>query len=65
MIKAGIKYLREVYGELGRVIWPSFSEFVGATIVVLVVVFLCMFYIGFLDFVLAKAARYVFSQYAG
>ena len=65
MIKTSIKYLREVYGELGRVMWPSFSEFVGATIIVLVVVFLCMLYIGFLDFALAKAARYIFSQYAG
>lgn len=63
MIKTSIKYLREVWGELSRVVWPSFSEFLGATIVVLVVVFLCMLYVGFLDFILAKVARYIFNHY--
>ena len=65
MVKAGIKYLKEVYGELSRVTWPSFSEFMGATIVVLVVVFLSVAYIGILDLVLAKAAGYIFAQYVG
>jgi preprotein translocase SecE subunit len=65
MVKAGIKYLREVYGELLRVEWPSFSEFLGATIVVLIVVFLSVLYIGFLDMVFAKLARYIFTQYIG
>lgn len=65
MIKTGIKYLREVYGELTRVEWPSFSEFLGATIIVLIVVFLSVLYIGFLDIIFAKAARYIFTQYIG
>jgi preprotein translocase SecE subunit len=65
MIKASIKYFKEVYGEISRVTWPSFSEFMGATVVVLVVVFLSVAYIGILDVILAKLARYVFVQYVG
>jgi preprotein translocase SecE subunit len=65
MIKASIKYFKDVYGELSRVTWPSFSEFMGATIVVLVVVFLSIAYIGILDVIFAKLARYVLLQYVG
>jgi preprotein translocase SecE subunit len=65
MVRDGIKYLREVYGEFSRVTWPDFSEFFGATVVVLFVVFLSVLYIGALDFVLAKVARLVFTRYAG
>ena len=65
MIRDGIRYLREVYGEFSRVSWPDFSEFFGATMVVLLVVFLSVLYIGALDFILSKVARYIFAQYAG
>ncbi len=65
MIKDGLKYLRQVQAEFSKVKWPSTQEFVGSTIVVLILICLFTVYLGGLDFGLSKLARYIFSLYGG
>lgn len=48
------EFVREVRGELGRVAWPSRSEVVAYTLVVLVTVSFFMLIIGGLDFVFVQ-----------
>jgi preprotein translocase subunit SecE len=49
------EFLREVRGELGRVAWPTRSEVVAYTLVVLVTVSFFMAIISGLDFLFTKA----------
>ncbi len=43
------KFLREVRAEMARVEWPTPPEFIGATIVTLLLVFFFAIYLGLLD----------------
>ncbi|MBN2266991.1 MAG: preprotein translocase subunit SecE [Candidatus Babeliaceae bacterium] len=43
------QFISEVRVELARVEWPSFQEFVGATIVVLFIVFVFAVYLKGVD----------------
>lgn len=62
-IKDMIQYLNEVKIELSRVEWPTFSVFVGSTIVVLMLVVFFAIYLGLVDYTFASLARYIFSTY--
>lgn len=62
-IKDMIQYLNEVKLELSRVEWPSFAVFVGSTIVVLMLVIFFALYLGFVDYLFASLARYIFTTY--
>lgn len=56
------KFLGEVRVELSRVEWPSFNDFVGATIVVLCIVVLFAVFFGVVDKILSTVfAHYIFS----
>jgi preprotein translocase subunit SecE len=57
------RFFREVKSELGKVVWPKYGEFVGSTIVVLVLVLFFSVYLGLLDFMLSRAAEYVFDYF--
>jgi preprotein translocase SecE subunit len=50
---------KDVSGELSRVTWPTFPEFVRATIVVLVIVVLAAVYFGIIDYQLLWLQRQV------
>jgi preprotein translocase subunit SecE len=63
MIKDTIKYLRQVQVEFSKVVWPSWAEFVGSTIIVLILVVLFTIYLGALDFGFSKLMRYIFTLY--
>ncbi len=54
------QFLGEVRVELSRIEWPSFDEFIGSTLVVLVIVCAFALYLGLIDRVFALIARYVF-----
>ncbi|MCX5921953.1 MAG: preprotein translocase subunit SecE [Candidatus Dependentiae bacterium] len=58
-----MQFLNEVKIELSRVIWPKFDEWVGSTVVVMVIVAAFAVYLGALDFGLNHLARYIFEQY--
>jgi len=64
-IKNMSQFLKEVQLELSKVAWPKFDEFVGSTIVVLVLVFIFSVYLGLIDFGMSKLARLVFKYYSG
>ena len=65
MIKDGINYLKQVQKEFSKVSWPSFQEFVGSAIVVLILTVFFMVYLGLLDFELVKLAKYIFARFGG
>lgn len=50
---------KDVRGELSRVTWPTFQEFIRATIVVLVIVVLSAVYLGIVDYQLLWLQRQV------
>jgi preprotein translocase subunit SecE len=45
------RYLREVWVELGRVEWPTRTELVRMTLVVIVVLLVTAVYLGVFDYV--------------
>ena len=64
--KQGIKYLdqvmqffREVKTELKKVTWPSRSQTVGSTIVVIILVIIVSFFLGIVDYGLGNLVRVI------
>jgi preprotein translocase subunit SecE len=57
------QFLTEVKAEMAKVVWPSSSEVVGSTIVVLIIVTAFSLYLGAVDFLLSKVATWVFAYY--
>ena len=64
-IKNAVQFFREVRGELSKVEWPKFNEFVGSTLVVLFLVCFFALYLGLVDLGLSKLAKYIFTVYGG
>ncbi len=61
-IKA-MQFLYEVRLELLKVVWPKFNEFVGSTIIVLLLVCAFAIYLGVIDFGFSKLANYILKVY--
>jgi preprotein translocase subunit SecE len=55
------QFLQEVYGELRKVVWPSWRETRAATIVVLVLVALVSVFLGLVDFTLSQIVERLLS----
>lgn len=64
-VNSMMRFLREVQVELSKVVWPKWEDFVGATVVVLVLVSFFALYLGFLDLMFSRLARYIFNLYGG
>ncbi len=64
-IKKMMQFFQEVRYELSKVEWPKFDEWVGSTIIVLVLVCFFAIYLGLIDLGLTRLAAYVFSLYGG
>lgn len=58
-----LQFFKEVKSELGKVVWPSYDEFIGSTIVVLVVMTAFAIYLGAVDLALSHLAQYVFAKF--
>ena len=65
MIKNVTQFAREVQLELSKVTWPKFDEFLGSTIIVLVLVTFFSIYLGLIDLGLSEFMRFVFKLYSG
>jgi preprotein translocase subunit SecE len=65
MIKNVTQFAKEVLLELSKVTWPKFDEFLGSTIVVLVLVTFFSIYLGLIDLGLSELMRFVFKLYSG
>lgn len=61
IISSSKQFLHEVRVEMSKVVWPSWDEFVGSTIVVLFLVAFFAIYLGLLDAVLSGFIRYIFK----
>jgi len=48
-MKQVAQFIKEVRTELARVEWPKKNEFIGATIITLILVFMFTIYIGLID----------------
>ncbi|HEB41988.1 MAG TPA: preprotein translocase subunit SecE [Candidatus Dependentiae bacterium] len=64
-MKNMMQFLQDVKIEMTKVVWPKFDEFIGSTIIVLVLVCAFAIYLGSIDFVFSKFARYIFKLYGG
>lgn len=60
-LKSAVQFLREVRFELSKVEWPEFNEWVGSTVVVLVLVCFFGVYLGIVDLGLTKLVSYILS----
>lgn len=60
-----VQFLQGVRTELSKVEWPTFDEFIGSTLVVLVLVVFFAIYLGIVDLGLSKLAKYIFTLYGG
>ena len=54
-----VNYLKEIRSEAKKVVWPSRTYVVAATIIVLVIVFLVAIYVMAVDFSFAKIFGYL------
>jgi preprotein translocase subunit SecE len=59
-MKKIIRFLKESYGELKKVTWPSREEVVASTKVVLVSVALIAIALGLIDFLIFRGIDLVF-----
>lgn len=48
------KFLREVWNELQRVVWPTHDETYGFTVVVILAVVVVAVWVGFWDFLFSR-----------
>ena len=65
MIKNVTQFVKEVHIELSKVTWPKFNEFIGSTIIVLVLVTFFSIYLGLIDLGLSELMRRIFKLYSG
>jgi preprotein translocase subunit SecE len=59
------QFVKEVQLELSKVTWPKFDEFVGATIVVLLLMSFFAIYLGLVDKGLTELFKIVVKFYSG
>ncbi len=55
------QFLKEVRVELRKVTWPSKRDTIAGTVVVLITVFICAFFLGIVDFWLGKLIKIILS----
>lgn len=56
----GLDFLVGVQKEFSKVVWPTRSELIGTTIVVLVLMVFFAIYVGAVDFLLSTLAARIF-----
>lgn len=54
-------FLGQVKAELLKIEWPSFDEFIGSTIITLVIVLFFSLFVGGVDRALAFLAKQIFT----
>ncbi len=55
------QFFREVRVELKKISWPQKKETVGATSVVIVIVLIVAFFLGFADMILSRMVKIILS----
>jgi preprotein translocase SecE subunit len=62
-VTKALQFFHEVRIEFSKVVWPKFNEFVGSTLVVLLLVCAFAIYLGAIDLAFSKLAKYIFKLY--
>ncbi|MBF0228574.1 MAG: preprotein translocase subunit SecE [Desulfamplus sp.] len=57
----GVQFLREVQAELKKVTWPNQKQTAGATVVVIILVFIIATFLGLVDVALSKLVQIVLA----
>ena len=57
MVDQSVTFLQEVWIELKKVHWPSWTETRAATLVVILVVFILATFLGIVDLVLSQIVQ--------
>ncbi|KKP35817.1 MAG: Preprotein translocase, SecE subunit [candidate division TM6 bacterium GW2011_GWF2_32_72] len=65
LIKEAFNFFEEVKVEFSKVTWPKYNEFVGSTLIVLLLVVLFSFYFFAVDSSLSFVMKKVFTSYFG
>jgi preprotein translocase subunit SecE len=55
------QFLNDVWGELKKTTWPGRQEVYGTTLVVIVTVLICAFFLWIVDLVLNKGMESIFK----
>ena len=63
MVKNLIEYFKGVRFELSKIEWPTFSEFIVATIISLIFITIMSIYLGSLDAMFQWGAKKLFSSF--
>jgi preprotein translocase subunit SecE len=63
-MKNTMQFLTEVKVELSKVTWPKYDEWVGSTIIVIVLAILFAIYLGIVDYAFSKLAGLIFKNYS-
>lgn len=58
-----VQYIKDVRFELSKIEWPTFAEFLTATVVSLILIALLSTYLGLLDAAFQKGASQLFSSF--
>jgi preprotein translocase subunit SecE len=64
-VKNSMQFFKEVQSELAKIVWPKPDEFIGSTIIVLLLVCAAAIFLGAVDLGFAKLAKYIFKLYVG
>jgi preprotein translocase subunit SecE len=56
-----VRFLSEVGEELHKIEWPKTKEFIGATIVALVLIVIFSLYFGAIDRIISLLAKQIFA----
>ena len=59
------QFVKEVHLELSKVTWPKFNEWVGSTVVVLLLMSFFSIYLGLVDKGLTELFKIVVKWYSG
>jgi preprotein translocase subunit SecE len=57
------QYMTEVWSELKKTTWPSRKDVYGTTLVVIVTVLICAFYLWLVDSILSRGMQKVFEVF--
>ena len=57
------QYMTEVWSELKKTTWPAKNEVYGTTVVVIVTVLICAFYLWVVDLVLNRSMEKIFEVF--
>ncbi len=57
-----LNFFREVRGEFRRVTWPSRTEVIGLTILVLLIIVILSAYVGLLDFIFQRLIAFLLRR---